>query len=121
MSKKDARTLGLRLDANDTSRVAKFENETSIEGVSLARAALKAALDCYEENGEISVPLRFSIAPSKQQAPTVKPGQNAKPVDFSNITPLPKQHLAAEDEGSVEADQSQPKKVSYTSGKRKKA
>lgn len=121
MSLKNARTLGLRLDSVDAERVAKFEQETTIEAVSLARAALKAALDYYEANGEISIPLRLTISGSKQQASTVKPGQTAPNVPLpENITPLPKLHLdrAAED---ASANESPPaKKVSYGSGKRKK-
>jgi hypothetical protein len=67
MSIKNARILGIRLDETDASRVAKFENETSIEGVSLARAALKAALAYYEEVGSINVPIKLVIASTKPQ------------------------------------------------------
>ncbi|WP_395739330.1 hypothetical protein [Prosthecobacter sp.] len=57
MSTKNARTLGLRLDAADDARLAKFEEETHIEGVSLARASLKASLSAYEQRGALSLPL----------------------------------------------------------------
>lgn len=68
MSIKNARTLGVRLDEHDTKRLEQFEKATSIEGVSLARASLKASLDYYEQHGEISVPIKLVIAP--KQAPS---------------------------------------------------
>ncbi len=48
MSTKNARTLGIRLDEKTNARLEQFEQATLIEGVSLARAALIAALDSYE-------------------------------------------------------------------------
>ena len=58
MTTKNARQLGLRLDSEDDKRLTKFESETHVEPVSLARAALKAALSAYEEHGSLSLPLR---------------------------------------------------------------
>ena len=58
MTTKNARQLGLRLDSEDDKRLTKFEQETHVEPVSLARAALKAALTAYEEQGSLSLPLR---------------------------------------------------------------
>ncbi|MBB5038236.1 helix-turn-helix domain-containing protein [Prosthecobacter dejongeii] len=61
---------------------------------------------------------------SKSQAPnSVNTGAKtaAPAVSSSNITKMPPQHIAAEDEKSQAADPKSPKKVSYTSGKRKKA
>jgi hypothetical protein len=84
MSKKNARILGLRLDQEDTDRLERFEKETTLEGVSLARAALKAALSYYEQNGEISLPLHISPIGSKPSAPSVKAGPKATP----KITPI---------------------------------
>jgi hypothetical protein len=123
MNKKNARTLGVRLDAHDTERLEKFEKETSIEGVSLARASLKAALDCYFENGEISVPIKLVIA-SKHEAQTVKPGQTTKTAppagSYSNIKQLPPQHLAADDQESADSAPPPQNQVNYGSGKRRK-
>lgn len=67
MSIKNARILGVRLDAADTERIAKFETETCIEGVSLARAALRAALAYYETHGTLTLPLEVvsKSAPGK--------------------------------------------------------
>jgi len=70
MSLKNARTLGIRLDKADTDRLHKFESETTIDGVSLARAALKAALNYYEQTGSISLPLYITIKnPAKATLP----------------------------------------------------
>lgn len=68
MNTKNARTLGVRLDATDTARISKFETETSIEAVSLARAALKAALTAFETTGHLSLPLYVTDQPSSEQA-----------------------------------------------------
>jgi len=59
MSTKNARTLGLRLDAVDDARLTRFEEATAIEGVSLARAALKAALTQFERKGSLTLPLQI--------------------------------------------------------------
>ena len=54
---KNARTLGLRIDAADNEILRRFESETHIDGVSLLRAALKSALKRYKEKGSLTVPL----------------------------------------------------------------
>lgn len=70
MSLKNARTLGIRLDQTENERLHKFESETTIDGVSLARAALKAALNYYEQTGSISLPLYITIkSPAKATLP----------------------------------------------------
>lgn len=58
MSIKNARTLGLRIDAADNEILERFEAETHLEAVSLLRAAFKAALNRYSETGSLTVPLR---------------------------------------------------------------
>jgi hypothetical protein len=67
MSIKNARTLGIRLDEHDASILQRYEMETTMEGVGLARAALKAALKFYEANGQITVPLK--IVPATPEIP----------------------------------------------------
>ena len=62
MSTKNHRTLGVRLDEHDNTRHAQYERETHDEGVSLARASLRAALDYFEANGSIILPLRITDA-----------------------------------------------------------
>lgn len=70
MSIKNARTLGVRLDEKTTARVAAFEEKTHIEGVSLARASLLAALDYFDATGTLSLPLRITEVHPPQQEPT---------------------------------------------------
>lgn len=62
MSTKNARTLGIRLDEKTNARLVKFEEATLIEGVSLARAALIAALDSFEANQSLTLPLKIVSA-----------------------------------------------------------
>lgn len=77
MKLKNARTLGIRLDATDTQRIDKFEMTTHIEAVSLARAALKAALTTFEATGSLTLPLRISDSTVPQVKPsTSKADQN---------------------------------------------
>lgn len=114
MSIKNARTLGIRLDQTDNERLDKFERETTMDGVSLARAALKAALNFYEETGSISLPLHITDKYSKSLAPTVKAGPTT-PTKPSKILPL-NQQLAADQPGD-NADLSPPVRVRYPSGK----
>lgn len=59
MSLKNARTLGLRIDAADNKILEQFEAETHIEAVSLLRAAFKAALKRYAQKGSLTVPLHI--------------------------------------------------------------
>lgn len=94
MSIKNARTLGIRLDQKDTDRLEKFEAQTTIDGVSLARAALKAALNYYEETGSISLPLYISSKPSKpmlgpNEFPTVYQVKKDEPPHINRVTYSP--------------------------------
>ena len=57
-------TLSTRVDAGLIARLAKFEERTGVEKATLVRAALTAALDCYERQGRIAFPL--VIADSSQ-------------------------------------------------------
>lgn len=54
---KNARTLGVRLDAQDAARLNRFETTTHVDGVTLARLALRAALDRFEAQGNLQLPL----------------------------------------------------------------
>jgi hypothetical protein len=102
---KNARQLGLRLDERDAARLAAFER-TGVEGVSLARAALQACLNFFEEHGYLSLPLEIQPHSVKQAAPSsVKSGPASKSTatsadSRSTITPLPPQHLAAAEESA---------------------
>lgn len=89
MSTKNARILGIRLDATDAARVAKFEQDTHIEGVSLARAALKAALSYYEQHGSLALPLRLVEAVAEE--PLSPPAE--KKVSAASATPEPAPEL----------------------------
>ena len=51
------RNLGVRLDAIATSRLERFRSKTGIDGVTLARLALLSALDTYEREGQLTLPL----------------------------------------------------------------
>jgi hypothetical protein len=66
---KNARNLGLRLDQITADRLSSFENTTKIEGVTLARAALEAALDAFQSTGKISFPLTLQIASETHEIP----------------------------------------------------
>ena len=90
MSTKNARILGIRLDEKDASRVAHFEKTTHIEGVSLARAALKAALHTFEQNGTLSLPLRIVEDPNKPE-PAPQPFVVTKIIGPDPIKPTPAQ------------------------------
>ena len=57
-------TLSTRVDARLIARLAKFEEHSGVEKATLVRAALTAALDCYERQGRIAFPL--VIADSSQ-------------------------------------------------------
>ena len=71
--KKNARILGIRLDAIDDERITRFEKATHIEAVSLARAALKAALTRFEATGTLVLPLRIADASKDNEIPPRKP------------------------------------------------
>lgn len=90
MSLKNARTLGIRLDQSETDRLQKFETETTMDGVSLARAALKAALTYYEETGSISLPLYITSKSLKiihgvNEFPVVPPVKTDAPLPVNRV------------------------------------
>ena len=80
---KNARILGIRLDDHTTQRLTRFEKETLIEGVSLARAALCASLDSYEANGTLSLPLK--IVPAQNEAKFTSPTSAPTPFVVTKI------------------------------------
>lgn len=55
------------MDIHTDIRLSRFEADTGVERVTLARNAILAALIYYEENGKISFPLRM-IEPRTDQA-----------------------------------------------------
>ena len=55
--------IGLRVDDSEMARLKHFTAKTGIEAVTLARAALAAALDYFEQHGRITLPLE--IQPEK--------------------------------------------------------
>ena len=60
--KDSPRNMGLRLDPILSSTLAEFENSTGVEGTTLARNSLKAALTYWQQHGHISFPLVLSEA-----------------------------------------------------------
>lgn len=64
------KVLGVRLEAQIYSRLQRFEDETDIEKVALARAAIVACLNYFDEHGSLAFPLQ--IVPSKKRAPKGK-------------------------------------------------
>ena len=59
MSKPNERNLGVRLDAETTARLSKFEQTTGVEGTTLARNCILAGLNYFEENGSITFPVEI--------------------------------------------------------------
>jgi hypothetical protein len=55
-------TLSTRVDSSLIGRLAAFEQRTGVEKASLVRAALTAALDCYERQGALTFPLTIADA-----------------------------------------------------------
>jgi hypothetical protein len=117
MSLKNARTLGIRLDQIDNERLEKFERETTMDGVSLARASLKAALNYYEETGSISFPLHIADKYSKSQAPTVKTGPTTPTTQTKHSQIIPLNQNQAADQPADNRDLSPKVRVRYPSGK----
>lgn len=64
MSAKTARNLGIRLDSILAARLERFEERTGVEGTTLGRKAIEAALDYFEINGQITFPLELVQPPS---------------------------------------------------------
>ena len=58
--------IGGRVDVHTDIRLSRFEANTGVERVTLARNAILAALTYYEETGKISFPLRM-IEPRTDQ------------------------------------------------------
>jgi hypothetical protein len=70
---KKKEVLGVRIDDETRARVERYESRTNSSGASLARAALVAALDHYEKNGErITFPIR--VLPDEDKAKAVRAG-----------------------------------------------
>ncbi|WP_038164610.1 hypothetical protein [Verrucomicrobium sp. BvORR106] len=59
--------IGLRVEDAEIARLKRFTQKTGIEGVTLARAALAAALDYFDANGRITLPLQ--IQPEQAEKP----------------------------------------------------
>lgn len=58
-----SKVLGVRIDQATEKRLERFESVTKVEAVTLARAALDAALDYFDENGGIRFPLVIQPIP----------------------------------------------------------
>lgn len=63
--------IGLRVDDAEIARLKRFSQKTGIEAVTLARAALAAALDYFDQHGRITLPLQI------QPEGAGKPGADA--------------------------------------------
>ena len=85
MSTKNARILGIRLDEKTNARLLVFESATLIEGVSLARAALIASLDAFDQHGTLTLPLRITDA--SQSHPFLHGQTRQNPLEFPACTP----------------------------------
>ena len=66
--------IGLRVDDAEMKRLKKCSTRTGIEPVTLARAALAAALDYFDQHGRITLPLEIAPTPS---TPPPGPGGSA--------------------------------------------
>lgn len=51
------KTLGVRIDPETQAQLDALSAKTEIDGVALARHAIKAALRYWQEHGEITLPL----------------------------------------------------------------
>lgn len=60
-----ARNLAIRLTPELAERLRNLENATGIEGVTLGRILLNAALDYFENHEELPLPL--AVVPLKRQ------------------------------------------------------
>lgn len=59
MNENKTKVIGVRVDVHTDTRLSRFEAETGVERVTLARNAILAALIYYDETGKISFPLRM--------------------------------------------------------------
>jgi hypothetical protein len=149
MSTKNARILGIRLDQKTNARLVRFENTTLIEGVSLARAALIAALETYERHGSLTLPLKIissaqnenlftsQVSENLMESTACKPPNIAKSAISTVISPAqppdkepanlvklpPPPVLASLNQSLVESTNldSPCQDVTYPKGRRKKA
>lgn len=62
------RNLALRLDKKQAARLDAFESTTGVEGTTLARNALDAALKHFETYGSISFPMTIVPTSSLQES-----------------------------------------------------
>lgn len=60
--------LNVRIPEADYSRLAKMESLTGVEKVTLARVALIALLDYFDETGRVSFPLRVVETNEKESS-----------------------------------------------------
>lgn len=67
-----SKVIGVRVDSETDGRLARFEHDTGVERVTLARNALLAALDYYERKGRISFPL-ILVEPNRDSSDS-RPG-----------------------------------------------
>lgn len=51
------KTLGVRVEAEVAAQLQELNDRTDIDGVALARHAIRAALRYWKEHGEITLPL----------------------------------------------------------------
>lgn len=71
---KKTKIIGIRIDEDTDARLEAFERQTGVERVTLARNAMVAALNYYEEAGRISFPLVL-VEPGNLGAATAGPGE----------------------------------------------
>jgi hypothetical protein len=108
MSTKNARTLSIRLDATETENLAKFEDTTGIDGVSLGRNALRACLTYFQQGGTITFPL--ILQPNAQSEKPTTTHASGLAADIAHLT-RQKAHLN-EPENQYKAAPSSQKKAS---------
>lgn len=76
MSEK-TKVLGVRLETSVYDRLQSFENATDVEKVTLARAAIIACLNYFDEHGSLAFPLQITPVDSTPRPTSKKRG--AKP------------------------------------------
>ena len=60
--------IGLRVEDAEMARLKRFTSKTGIEAVTLARAALAAALDYFDKHGKITLPLQIQPDDARERA-----------------------------------------------------